>query len=88
MYSWQTTIREIDLPLQALTAQMGGGEGDDGESELAGLEEMAMRIIADHIKESVKEVTLEVTWDGVGGAEELVVSTYVVDLDKEIKLGF
>ena len=51
------------------------------------LSQKAMNLIGDHIKKSVREVTLEIEWKSFTGTEKISVSTYVTDLNQKISLG-
>ena len=83
-YSWKRTVKEIKFPNLNPAAMMGSE--DAAESAGARGLEMLTRLLTKFLSDSVREVTVTITWEKGPGKQTASVATYWVDLNHEFAL--
>lgn len=76
-YTWKREVREPKFPDFGQLSQ--GKEGEPVQEIVLNFAKM----ITKYLNDSVRELTVTVSWQHAGGEQHIVVSTYLVDLTAE-----
>lgn len=74
-YKWKREIKEVEFP----DFTMPGKDGDAMPEPVR----ILGQVITKFLKESIREMTVTVSWDRGKGAQKISVSTYLINLDAE-----
>lgn len=84
-YYWKRTVKELKFPNINFAAMAGGGEEAADSPAMRGID-MLTRLLTKFLSDSVREVTVTISWAKGPGSQSASVSTYWVDLNHEISL--
>jgi len=80
-YTWERTIKEVEFPdLNSLL------NSEDEESGVTRTQEMMLKLITQYISDSLREVTVTITWPKGKGTKNYSLTTYWVDLSREFSI--
>ena len=80
-YSWKRVIKEVEFPdLNSLLSS------EDEESGVTRTQEMMLKLITQYISDSLREVTVTITWPKGKGTKSYSLTTYWVDLSREFSI--
>ncbi len=97
-YSWKRVIKEVEFPNIANLANAGAGGSDESSSgaeaeeaqrsasAASGEVERITRLVTKFLSDSIREVTLTISWKKGKGEQSTDISMYWVDLEKEFSL--
>ena len=87
-YKWRWTIRPMPVQLPSFS-QAAGAQGEESNSEDEQFGKMVVELINTHLKETWRELSVDISWKSVVGDEERKYSltTHLVDLSQKPNFG-
>lgn len=82
-YSWKREIKEVKLP--NLVRNQSSGDNKDADSAQSETQNFIQKLITKYLSESLREVTITITWKKGTGEQSFNVSSYWVNLNNEFK---